>query len=204
MITPTFKRLLGTAALALALAACKDSTGSGENPSGDLAFTYTGARTGDFAASGSYDPDSDELLDYTVAFVIRGELVLLASDKLATGRSNVFVLYSPPAVGSTSCSADIAPVVCPIRGELLTGASSDPNQPHEGLFRGYVGTVVLSEIANNRVRGSFQITLQGEGGAVGKLEVRSGTFDAPVVSALQLDPNRGLRPPAAPPSFGGR
>jgi hypothetical protein len=116
----------------------------------------------------------------------------------------VFVLYSPPAVGSTSCSTDIAPVVCPIRGEFLTGASSDPNQPHEGLFRGHVGTVELTEIANNRVRGSFLITLQGEGGAVGKLEVRSGTFDAPVVSALQLDPNRRLLPPASAPSFGGR
>jgi hypothetical protein len=204
MSTPTLKRLLGTAALALALAACKDSTGSGDNPSGDLSFTYTGAKAGQFTASGSFDPDANDLPDYTAAFVLRGELVVIASDKLASGRSNLFVLYAPPATGTTSCTAATTPTACFIRGDFLTGASSDPNQGNEGLYTGEVGTVEVTELGNNRVRGTFTITLQGEGTAQGEIEVRTGTFDAPFVSALQLNPNRGLLPPAAAPSLGGR
>ncbi|HLL83918.1 MAG TPA: hypothetical protein VK420_14740, partial [Longimicrobium sp.] len=202
MRTPTLKRLAGTAALALALAACKDSTGSGPNPSGDLSFTFTGAKAGEFAASGAFDPDANDLPDYAAAFVVRGELVLIASDRLPSGRSNLFVLYAPPVTGVTTCTVTTAPNACFIRGEFLTGASSDPNQGNEGLFTGEVGTVEVTELANNRVRGTFTITLRGQGTVASEIEVRTGTFDAPFVSALQLDPNRGVLPPAAPPSFG--
>jgi hypothetical protein len=200
MSTPTLKRLLGTAALALALAACKDSTGSGQNPSGALSFTYTGAEIGEFVANGSFDPDANDLPDYSAAFVVRGELVVLASDKLANGRSNLFVLYAPPAVSSTTCTATTPESSCLIRGEFLTGVSSDPNQGNTGLYSGFVGNVQVTEIANNRVRGTFAITVQGVE-TQGSIEVRTGSFDAPVVSALQLDPNRGLFPAAAAPIF---
>lgn len=201
MSTPTLKRLLGTAALALALAACKDSTGSGENPTGALSFTYTGAETGEFVANGSFDPDANDLPDYSAAFVLQGELVVLASDKLANGRSNLFVLYAPPSVGSTTCTATTTESSCFIRGEFLTGVSSDPNEGHTGLYSGQVGNVQVTEIANNRVRGTFTITLEGVEGAEGTLEIRTGSFDAPFVSPLQLDPNRGLFPAAAAPIF---
>lgn len=201
MSTPTLKRLLGTAALALALAACKDSTGSGENPSGALSFTYTGAVTGEFVATGSFDPDANDLPDYSAAFVLQGQLVVLASDKLANGRSNLFVLYGPPAVSSTTCTAATPESSCQIRGEFLTGVSSDPNQGHTGLYAGHVGNLQVTEIADNRVRGTFTITLEGVEAAEGTIEVRTGSFDAPFVSPLQLDPNRGLFPPATAPIF---
>ncbi|HEX8450752.1 MAG TPA: hypothetical protein VF647_01580 [Longimicrobium sp.] len=201
MSTPTLKRLLGTAALALALAACKDSTGSGDNPSGALSFTYTGAETGDFVATGSYDPDANDLPDYSAAFVVQGKLAVLASDKLASGRSNLFVLYVPPSVGITTCTAATQESACPIRGEFLTGVSSDPNQGNTGLYTGYVGNVQVTEIADNRVRGTFSITLHRGEAPEGTIEVRTGSFDAPVVSALQLNPNRGLFPAASAPIF---
>ncbi|HEX8211355.1 MAG TPA: hypothetical protein VF584_14365 [Longimicrobium sp.] len=201
MSTPTLKRLLGTAALALALAACTDSTGSGENPSGALSFTYTGAEIGEFVATGSFDPDANELLDYSAAFVVRGELVVLASDKLASGRSNLFVLYAPPSVSSTTCTAATPESSCLIRGEFLTGVSSDPNEGNTGLYTGYVGNVQVTEIANNRARGTFSIIVEGVDATDGSIEVRTGSFDAPIVSAFQLDPNRGRFPPAAAPIF---
>jgi hypothetical protein len=201
MSNPTLKRLLGTAALALALAACNDTTGSVNNPSGALSFTYTGAVTGEFVATGSYNPSANDLPDYSAAFLVRGELVILASDELDGGRSNLFVLYAPPAVASTTCTEATAQSSCPIRAEFLTGASSDPNQGHNGLYTGYVGNVQVTEIANNRVRGTFTITVEGTEAAEGTIEVRTGSFDAPVVSAFQLDPNRGLFPPAAAPIF---
>ncbi|HEX8672046.1 MAG TPA: hypothetical protein VF710_09165 [Longimicrobium sp.] len=199
MSTPTLKRLLGTAALALALAACNDSTGPVQNPSGALSFTYTGAKKGDFVATGSYNPSANDLPDYSAAFLLRGELAILGSDKLDDGRSNLFVLYAPPAVASTTCAATTPQSSCPIRAEFLTGASSDPNQGNNGLYTGYVGNVEVTEVANNRVRGTFSITLHGAAAAGDTIEVRTGSFDAPVVSALQLDPNRGLYPPAAAP-----
>jgi len=203
MSTPTLKRLLGTAALALALAACKDSTGSGPNPSGALSFTYTGAETGEFDASGSFDPDANDLPDYGVGFVMRGELVILASDRLANGRSHLFVLYAPPAVSTTTCTAATPQSSCQIRAEFLTGVSSDPNQGNTGLYAGRVGNVQVTEIANNRVRGSFSITVERTGATEGSIEVQTGIFDVPVVSALQLDPNRGMFPAAAEPVSSG-
>lgn len=203
MSTPTLKRLLGTAALALALAACHDSTGPADNAVGELSFTYTGTEAGEFDASGSFDPDANDLPDYGAAFLLGGELVVLASDKLPTGRSNLFIMTVPPTAGTTTCTATTPMSSCLIRAEFLVGVSSDPNQGHGGLYGGYVGAVQVAEIANRRVRGTFSVSLEGTGDTGGAIEIRSGSFDVPFVSTLQLDPNRGLLPPAASPSFSG-
>jgi hypothetical protein len=197
----TLKRLLGTAALALALGACNDSPASTVNPPGELAFDYTGAQTGQFRASGAYNSRANTLLDYSAAFFAGGELIVLASDELGTGRSNLFVISLPPSVGTSSCTAATPLSSCLIRAQFLTGASSDPNQGNEGLYAGNVGSVQVTEIANNRVRGTFSITLEGADETEGSIEVRSGSFDAPLVSPLQLDPNRGRFPVAAAPVF---
>jgi hypothetical protein len=200
MTTPTLKRLLGTAALALALAACKDSTGSGDNPPGSLSFTYTGAVTGEFSASGAFDPDANAFSDYAVASVLSGRLVVIASDTLVTGRGNLFAIYVPPATGKTTCTATTTPTSCQIRGELITGVSSNPNEGIGGSYAGYVGTIEVTELANNRVRGTFSIVLESEE-LESQVEISAGSFDAPVVSALQFNPVRGLFPVADPPVF---
>lgn len=198
MTTPTLKRLLGTAALALALAACKDSTGSGDNPPGSLSFTYTGVETGEFSATGAFDPAANAFSDYAVASLVSGRLVVLASDTLGTGRGNLFAIYVPPATGITTCTATTPSTSCQIRGEFLTGITNDPNQGNDALYIGHVGTVDVTEIANNRVRGTFSIVLETED-QESQVEISAGSFDAPIVSALQFNPVRGLSPLAAAP-----
>lgn len=200
MTIPTLKRLLGTATLALALAACSDTTGSGDNPPGAVSFTYTGTDTGDFAASGAFDPDANELSDYAVASVLGGQLVIIASDTLGTGRSNLFAIYVPPVTGVTTCTATTAPASCRIGGEFLTEVSSNPNEGFGHSYVGSVGTVEVTELANNRVRGTFSITLESEN-SESQVEIRAGTFDVPVVSSRQFNPNRNRFPAAAPPIF---
>lgn len=201
MTIPTLKRLLGTATLALALAACNnDSTGSADNPPGSLSFTYSGTETGSFAASGAFDPDANELSDYAVASILGSQLVVIASDTLGSGRSNLFAIYAPPSTGVTTCTATTSQLSCRIGGEFLTEVSSNPNEGFGESYAGYVGTVEVTELANNRVRGTFSIVLESEN-STNQVEIRAGTFDAPLVSSLQFNPNRNLFPAAAAPIF---
>jgi hypothetical protein len=201
MTTSTLKRLLGTATLALALAACNnDSTGSADNPPGSLSFTYTGTETGSFAASGAFDPDANQLSDYAVASILGSQIVVIASDTLGTGRGNLFAIYAPPATGVTTCAPGSSQISCRIGGEFITAVSSNPNEGFGESYFGYVGTVEVTELANNRVRGTFSITLESEDSG-SQVEIRAGSFDAPLVSSLQFNPNRSLFPAAAAPIF---
>lgn len=190
MTTPTLKRLLGTAALALALGACdNDSTGSKENQGGDLSFTYSGARSGQFAASGEFDRNDPNQNEFGVAVIENRELLLLAADHVQANRTDVFIISAPAAQGTTTCTPTTQFADCTLRGYFAVGFTDPNDQEPDAQYLGYVGSIQLTELRDNRVRGTFSLLLEDQNGD-NTVQARSGSFDLPIVAASAISPNR--------------
>jgi len=190
MTTPALKRLLGTAALALALAACKnDSTGSDDDETGDLSFTYSGAISGQFNASGEFDRNNTSQAEFGVAVVEEGEVVLLAADQVQANRADVFIMSVPASERTTTCAPNSPVANCTIFGFFAVGFTG-PNDPEpDAQYGGYEGTVQITELTKDRVRGTFSLRLEDDTGR-SAVEARSGSFDLPIVPASQISASR--------------
>lgn len=190
MTTPALKRLLGTAALALALAACKnDSTGSDENQSGDLSFTYTGAVSGQFNASGEFDRNNTSQTEFGAAVVEDGEIVFLAADEVQANRTDVFILSAPASEGTTSCTPTTPFESCMLLGFFAVGFTGPGDPEPDASYIGYEGSVQVTELTDDRVRGTFSLLLEDENGQ-NPVQARSGSFDLPIIPASAISSNR--------------
>jgi hypothetical protein len=190
MTIPALKRSLGTAALALALAACKnDSTGSSGNGSGDLSFTYSGAVSGQFTASGEFDRNNTSRTEFGVAAVDEGNVVLAAADQVQANRTDLFIMSAPASVGTTTCTPGSSFQNCRIDGLFAVGFTSAGDLEPDAIYSGYVGTIQVTELTDDRVRGTFSLLLEDESG-VNSVEARSGSFDLPIVPESQILGNR--------------
>ena len=195
MRTQTLKRLFGTAAIVLALGACKnESLGSDDNGSGDLSFTYTGAATGQFNASGEFNRKRTNP-EFSAAVVEDGEIVFLAADKVQSNRTDVFLMSAPASVGTTTCTSATQFADCKILGFFAVGFTS-PNDPEpDAQYVGFVGSIQVAELTDDRVRGTFSLLMEDEN-ATTTLEARSGTFDLPIIPSSELAGNRSPLPAA--------
>ncbi len=146
------RRALALSALALALGACGDSTGS-DDDEGRLSFSYSGAVSGQFNASGELRANSSSL-DFAGGFVEDGELVLLASEPTGNGRSDFFVVVGPAQERSTTCSPSTDFFDC----DLLAGLALDQDfdtEEYDRSFSGFVGTLSVTELDSDHARGTF-------------------------------------------------
>lgn len=190
MTTPALKRLLGTAALALALAACKnESIGSDENERGDLSFTYTGAVSGQFTASGEFDRNNTSQTEFGAAVVEEGEVILLGADQVQANRTDVFIMSAPAREGTTTCTATTPFENCTILGFFAVGFTGPSDPEPDAQYIGYEGSIQVTELTDDRVRGTFSLSLEDENGE-NPVEARSGSFDVPIIPESQLSANR--------------
>jgi hypothetical protein len=179
--------LLAAASL-LSLAACDDSTGSGQAAQGTVTFTYSGAETGAYEATGRFDrlrPDRG-----TFAVAGRGELetggdglVVFAHAQRADGRADELLLsVTGPRVGEFRCDEDAAAADCPIGALFFVG--TDVEGETEGFYSSVEGTVSITSINEDRARGTFSFRLEGFDLEPTEVQVTSGTFDVPIVPGI--------------------
>jgi hypothetical protein len=187
MRTPK-RTLLALASLALLpLAACKDSNGPDRRLAGEVHFTYTGAVSGEFAAEGRVT--AANAASGTFAFAQRAEddegkeiLVIYAQE----GRSGsdkydgLLIGVERPAVGTVTCSGSTPD--CPFFSAFVLGQDDSTEAEPEALFFGMAGQFTITQMDEDRVRGTFTQSMEGFiGNEDREVEVRSGTFDLPLL-----------------------
>jgi hypothetical protein len=200
--TPIAAALL--AAAALALAACGgDGTGSSVEP-GSLSFTYTGARSGSYSATGSIRRTSDSTF-------ARQPFAVGAKGSLQ-GTSFVSILSYQPVTAETGNMAlfDLANVTGPTTLSLSSACDADdcpfaaivfdtdPNasEDESDFYLFESGTLNVTSVSGNHLRGTFSGTATEFFGDA-TITVTNGTFDVPLVSPSQV-------PLASRASAGGR
>jgi hypothetical protein len=187
MRTPK-RTLLALASLALLpLGACKDSNGPDRRLVGEVHFTYTGAVSGEFDAEGKVTAANAE--SGTFAFAQRAQdaegkdvLVIYAQE----GRSGsdkydaLLIGVEHPAKGTVTCTGSTPD--CPFFSAFVLGQDDGTEGDPEALFFGGAGQFTITEMDEDRVRGTFTQSMTGfKGTQDGDVELRSGTFDLPVL-----------------------
>ena len=187
MRTPT-RTLLALASLALLpLGACKDSSGPDKGLAGEVHFTYSGAVSGEFDAEGKVTAANSETGTFAFAQLVENEagsdvLVLYSQE----GRSNndkydgFVVVLQGPTKGTVTCTE--SNTACPFASAFVLGQDDSSNADAEALFFGTAGQFTITELDDDRVRGTFTLSMTGfVGDADGDVEVKSGTFDLPLL-----------------------
>jgi hypothetical protein len=188
MRTPR-RTLLALASLALLpLGACKDSNGPDRDMVGEVHFTYTGAVSGDFDAEGKVT--SANAASGTFAFAQladdgQGNEVLVIYSQ--EGRSNsdkydgLLIALDNPAKGTITCTETNPD--CAFISAFVLGQDDSSTDDAEALFFGTSGQVTITQIGEDRVRGTFRLSMTGFVGNENneEVEVQSGTFDLPLL-----------------------
>jgi hypothetical protein len=180
------------AAASLALAACGDGTGSSVEP-GSLSFTYTGARSGLYSATGTIRRTSDTTFaKQPFAVGAKGTIqgtsfVSVLSYRPVTTETGDMVLFDlanvtgPTTLSlSSACDADD----CPFAAIVF---DTDPNasEDESDFYVFDSGTLNITSVSGNHLRGTFSGTAtEFFGDAI--ITVTNGTFDVPLVSPSQV------------------
>lgn len=186
-MTTLTRTFLSLAVLALLpLAACNDSSGPDRRLTGETRFTYTGDVSGQFEAEGRVTLSN--LDDGTFAFAQRGTdeegnefLVIYAQE----GRDNssrydgLMMSVDEPDGGPVSCTAGQPD--CRLFASFVLGAEEDGES--EAIFFGTGGSLNITQLTDDRVKGTFQMPMSGfiGEGAEGEVQVTAGSFDLPVL-----------------------
>jgi len=180
------------AAASLALAACGDGTGSSVEP-GSLSFTYTGARSGSYSATGIIRRTSDTTFaKQPFAVGAKGSLqgtsfVSVLSYRPVTAETGDMVLFDlanvtgPTTLSlSSSCDADD----CPFAAIVF---DTDPNasEDESDFYVFESGTLNVTSVSGNHLRGTFSGTATEFFGDA-TITVTNGTFDVPLVSPSRV------------------
>jgi hypothetical protein len=219
-------KLAVTTLLAAGLAACGDESTGLDNDllpkSGEIGFSYSGAKRGTFLAKGALEFNQDSTLklqSFAVATTrtdsssATGARVLFEAVDLRLPRLDLFLGELPNLRTGTyslniACSWQSLPDNC---AALAFGIDVDMQDAFSetGEFPLYLltsGTLEVSSISNNRIRGDFQGTaklltvladdLDFVPGA--DLTVTNGTFDLPLMdgSIFESAPNLLAEPGA--------
>ena len=180
------RTLLALASLALfPLAACKDSNGPDRRLVGEAHFTYSGAANGEFDAEGRVTLGNFE--SGTFAFAQRGDdgsgneiLVIYAQEGRADSDKydGLLMAVEDPAQGTVTCT-ETNPN-CPFFSSFVLGEDDGSAADPEAMFFGTAGQLTITGMDDDRVRGTFMLSMMGFDEGSG-LEVRSGTFDLPLL-----------------------
>lgn len=175
------------AAVMVAAAACKDTTGIAAPTAGSLAFSYTGAVSGSYSASGLLTRHSD------TSFVKKSFASALAVTN--NGRPYVGMLSYAPTTGSAGNEVIfLFPSVA--AGQTLTFTEtctsstcslgliafhSNPDLADDGSDPFYftTGTIQVNTVSNGRIAGTFSGTAVDSLGTR-TITVTGGTFDVPL------------------------
>lgn len=178
------------AAAAMALSACGDGTGSsGGTASGSLNFDYSGARSGSYRASGTFQRTSDTTFAKQAFAVgargtISGTTVidLLSYQPGNAQTGNMVLIELPNATGPATFSLDASCGTddCPLAAIIF---DTDPNASEDSsdLYFFETGAVQVTSVSSGRIRGTFSGTATEFVGDQ-TITVTNGTFDVPLVS----------------------
>lgn len=150
-------------------------------------FSYSGARTGSFASTGNVMLDEaglPALETFAVAQRDTVEGLLLGSFRTSGGaRGDLFILQirgtEPLAY---TCGAVTGGPAC--YGHLYLEVGTDHPTTAEQVYGISAGQVVLSEVGDTRMRGTFNLTLQHLEDPAKELSIENGTLDVPVVEGV--------------------
>ncbi|HEX8391699.1 MAG TPA: hypothetical protein VF665_05000 [Longimicrobium sp.] len=203
MRLPPLRSLLSVLAAALALAACfGDPAGPTEFPSGSVRFLYVPvdsagtALTADsvaFAAEGGVT--TDNYFSGTYAFGLRsttfeGDKAVRVYGQQAQATEGTYdgllLFIANPAVGTYTCTAATSPVNCRFAAAFTVGASEDEITSRPTIrVSARAGTVVITSVDGDRVRGTFSLLMRGQVGEQtdALLRLSGGAFDVPITSA---------------------
>jgi hypothetical protein len=183
------RTLAALASLALLpLAACKDSSGPSRNLVGEMHFTYTGAVSGEFDAEGKVSAANVESGTFAFGEIVEdpegGDALLLYSQE---GRSSsdkydaMLIVLDGPAKGTFTCTE--ADTDCAFMSAFAMGQDDSTTDDADALFVGTSGQFTITEIDDDRIRGTFTLSMLGYSGVEEEVEVevKSGTFDLPLL-----------------------
>lgn len=182
----TIHKLFGSAAIALALAACGDSTGNEDSNRGSIAFTYSGAESGSFDADGEFRRGITASSTFSAAIIDEDGITLVGNETRANNRSDLFLMLVPERRGTTTCAA--TDIDCEMFGLFFINVS-EQDELSDGIFAGSEGSVNVTGLTEKRVRGTFSLTLEdveSMSGTPATVRLRSGTFDVPIVTESEL------------------
>jgi hypothetical protein len=190
MRTPK-RTLLALASLALLpLAACKDSNGPDRSLVGEVHFTYSGAVSGEFDAEGKVTAANAESGTFAFAELVEdpegGDALVLYSQEGRSGNNKydgLLIVLDRPSKGTVTCTASNTD--CPFLSAFVLGQDDTSTADAEALFFGTSGQFTITHMDDDRVRGTFRLSMLGFVGDADdeEVEVQGGTFDLPLLDA---------------------
>ena len=189
-------RILTMALAVAALAGCNgDATSFQPIDPGSLSFSYDGARTGSYTASGAFTANNGnavQALPFAAGVRINnattGPIVgIIAWMPVGsiTGHQATFVLPPVTAAGQTfalveSCAA----IFCP-GGALSFNLNLAPSALDPDNFVFTSGTLTITSLSGERVAGTFSGTAADSAG-IRVVTITDGIFDVPLVDESRL------------------
>jgi hypothetical protein len=182
------RRLLALASLALALAACDDGdktpiepVPTGPEP-GVLRFNYSGARTGEFRASGRPAVGAP-MVAYALLEEDRNQILIIAYRNTSDPRfyDDVTFGMENPRIGTFSCTTaeTCSPFSTWVGLSLPNGSGPAPNAIR---FTATSAQITIAAVTPDSIRGTFQMQMRHAFDLAGpQITVTQGEFNVPIV-----------------------
>lgn len=183
MLRPVLLGVLGAALLA----ACASVLDSDSIDPAGVTFSYSGSLSGSFASNGNAVRGGDGLPAFETFAVAQRDSIdgLLLGSFRKTGGSHgdLFILQIRGTDPITyTCGAITDGPRC--YGHLYIGVQTEGSASAEHVYGISAGQVVLSEVSDSRVKGTFQLALQGIRDPSRTLTIENGSFDVPLVEGI--------------------
>lgn len=184
------QRAVLTLAAVAALAGCSDDPFAPDlAPEGETRFSYSGDLTGQFEAVGRMNRRNPNAGTWALGELqgTANERILgvFAQQRAGTIVSGIALEWRGAHVGTVTCTAETAS--CPFLAEVQISYDVTTGRS-EGLYRGNVGSVTVTELTDDRAVGTFTINIPERVTAVTPETPRlqaTGSFDV----ALAFDEN---------------
>lgn len=181
------RQLLLAASLAL-LAGCgsdKVTTVTGLN--GAVSFTYSGAVSGTYSATGALPSGNFETTTWSAGVISQGAVFVESATPASSSSHNfVFIAIPRTTTGSSPIDPECSDNVC---GEMffeLGAPNSGSANPTQTCILD-AGTITITEITSSRVKGTFTGTAGtclSSNQTLGSFTVTNGSFDVALVSNI--------------------
>jgi len=192
------------AAVTVAAAACKDTTGIAPPTAGSLSFSYTGARSGSYSASGLLTRHNDSAFvkqsfasGLTLTNNGRPYVGMLSYAPLTTssGDEVVFLFPSVGAGQTLTFTETCATSTCSLG---LIAFNTNPDLVNDGSdpFFFTTGTLQITSVKDGRIAGTFSGTAVDSLGTR-TITVTGGTFDISVRNQTAYPSGNRMAPTAA-------
>jgi hypothetical protein len=175
------------AAMTVAAAACKDSTGIAPPTAGSLAFSYTGALTGSYSANGLLTRHSDSTFvkqSFASGLTLTNGgqpyvgMLSYAPTTASAGDQVIFLFPSVAAGQTLTLTETCAGAGCSL-GLIAFHANPDLANDGSDPFFFTTGTIHVNSFTNGRITGTFSGTAVDSVGTR-TITVTGGTFDVSV------------------------